>query len=291
MEENDGLQIVTNAASSAAEETVGKLMQKVHSVISNLVTWENLFKVIGAIIVILCIYFIYKMILKGINKIPGNKFGLNNFLVKKLISYIFYILVILYILSLFNVNLSAIWGAAGIAGVAIGFAAQTSFSNIISGLFILTEKNIKVGDFICVDGESGTVDSMGLLSVKIHTTDNQMIRIPNSTIISSFLKNNNYFDVRRMTFKLSISYDDDMEKALEALKKVPEKCETVLKDPAFAVWYDGFGDSGINVNLAVWFKNSDLIQVKNEVYINIKKVFDEEKINIPYNRLDVSLLK
>ena len=117
-----------------------------------------------------------------------------------------------------------------------------------------------------------------------------MVRIPNSSIINSNFQNNSYFEIRRFSFELGIDYSTDMNAALEALSSVPELCPSVLKEPAPAVWYNGFGDSGINIVLAVWFNSSDLVKMKNEVYIAIKKVFDERKINIPFNRLDVSMV-
>ena len=80
-----------------------------------------------------------------------------------------------------------------------------------------------------------------------------------------------------------------MTKALEALKKAPDLCPTELKDPAPAVWFDGFGASGIDMTVAAWFKSEDFLQTKNDLYIAIKKVFDEAGIEIPYNQLDVKI--
>ena len=211
-------------------------------------------------------------------------------LINRTINYIFYIILAAYILHLFGISLNALWGAAGIAGVAIGFAAQTCISNLISGLFVLSEKTMKIGDFISVDGVSGTVDSIGLLSIKIHNIDNQMIRIPNSAIINSNFQNNNYFDTRRMNFSVSVAYETDLKSAMQELLKVPEKCPTVLKDPEPKVWFENLGESGIDMILAVWFAPSDLIQTKNDVFMNIVEVFKNANIEIPYNKIDVKLL-
>lgn len=287
----DVLHSVTDAAAAAANETVGKIASEFLEYARSLLTWENLFKLIGALVVILLMWFVFKMIRTAIKKIPEEKMQAHySLVISKFVSYLFYILVVMYILSLFGVRLSAIWGAAGIAGIAVGFAAQTSVSNLISGLFVLSEKTMKVGDFIVVGGVSGTVDSVGLLSVKIHTLDNQMVRIPNSAIINSNFQNNSYFDKRRFVFEVYIDYSSDMTLALEALKKVPAMCPSVLSDPEPKMWYDGFGDSGIKLSVAMWFYSQNLAQMKNEVYIAIKKVFDESGISIPYNRLDVSMV-
>lgn len=256
--------------------------------IKDFLTWDNLFKLIFAVIVIFALWLAYKLIVRGIKKIPPEKTTVHKTaLLIRIVKYVFYVLVVMYVLGLFGVKLSAIWGAAGIAGVAIGFAAQTSVSNLISGLFVLTEGAIKVGDLISVDGVMGTVDTISLLSIRIYTPDNQMIRIPNSSIINNELTNYSYHDKRRFTFSVSIGYDMNMEKALETLKKAPDLCPTVLKEPEPKFWFDGFGESGINMVAAVWFNGSDLIQTKNDMYIAIKKVFDNAKIEIPYNKIVV----
>lgn len=284
--------VFQDAVSCAASETFGTFLVPIFDFFKSLFSLQNLFKFICSVLVLVILTLIFKLARKSIRSISEEKLaGHHAFLLQKMVKYIFWVIVLMYVLSQFGVKLSAIWGAAGIAGVAIGFAAQTSMSNLISGLFVLSEKAMKVGDFVVAGGVSGTVDSIGLLSIRIHTPDNQMVRIPNSTVINSNFQNNNYFATRRFTFTLSVPYSADMESVLAAVKTVPALCPTVLSDPAPSAWYDGFAESGIILVLAVWFKPKDLIQVKNEVYIAIKKVLDERNISIPFNRVDVEILK
>lgn len=281
-----------SSAAKTAGETIVQQTSNFITVLKTFATWEHLFKLIITLIVIGLATLVYKLILHGIKKIPAEKTTpQRSMLLKRFLKYTYYVIIIIYILGLFGVKVSAIWGAAGIAGVAIGFAAQTSVSNLISGLFVLTEGSIHVGDTIIVGDITGIVDSVNLLAVQVHTFDNQMVRIPNSTIINGSLTNNSFHKQRRMTITVAISYQADMAKALEALKKVPEFCPTVLQDPAPAVWFDGFGDSGINMTVAGWFKTEDFLQTKNDMYIAIKKVLDEAQIEIPYNQLDVMIKK
>ena len=254
-------------------------------------TGENLVKVITGLIVIAAIVIIFIAVKKVFEKKGKPKMSPHyGSLVGKLINYVFWIILALYVLSLFNVNLKAVWGAAGVFGLAIGFAAQTSVSNLISGLFVLGEKAMKIGDFIDVGGVSGVVDSIGLLSVKVHTLDNQMVRIPNSTIMNSNLTNFNSFDKRRLVFDVPVSYDTDLDLALKTIERVPGLCPTVLQDPAPAVFYDGYGDA-INLKLAVWFKPADLIQTKNDVYKTIIHVCDQDGVEIPFTHYDVQIVK
>lgn len=280
------------AVGHAADDAFFKQTSGIWNWIKEVFTWENIFKCIGGICVVLILLLIYKLLRRGLRQIPEKKFAKSKLVIaEKALKYLFYVSVILYILSLFGIDLTAIWGAAGVAGIAIGFAAQTSVSNLISGLFVITEGSIHAGDTIIVDGVTGVVDEIKLLSVRVHTYDNQMVRIPNSTIIDKSLTNNSYFKCRRLTIGVSVDYKSDMRKCLEVLSQAPSLCPTVLKDPAPAVWFDGFGDSSINMTVAVWFKPDDFITTKNDIFVAIKQVLDEASIEIPFNKLDVKILQ
>lgn len=251
-------------------------------------TLHHIFRGLSVLLVILIYYIIYRLVKKGIHKVGDQKLSNDRKeILHRLARYIFYFAVVVYVLGLFGIKLSAIWGAAGIAGVAIGFAAQTSVSNLISGIFIVSEKSIKLGDTIIINGVTGVVDTISLLSVRVHTYDNQMVRIPNSSIINSILTNNTYNSYRRFMVNVSVAYECDLAFALETLKKAPALCPTARTDPAPNAWIESFGESGINLVLVIWFDNPDFITVKNETFIAIKKVFDQAKIEIPYNKIVV----
>ena len=287
---SETLTTIGEAASNAANDVFLSKTDSFFTWVRGFLTWENLFKLIGTLLIIFIIWVIFRVISRAIKKVPEAKLPAQRAaIIVKFLRYIFYVVVVLYILGLFGINLKAIWGAAGIAGVAIGFAAQTSVSNLISGLFVLTEGSIHVGDTIIVGDVTGIVDEVKLLSIRVHTFDNQMVRIPNSTIINSNLMNNSYHNKRRLTLNVGVDYSTDMKTALETLKKAPALCPTVLSDPAPAVWFDGFADSSINLVVAVWFKPVDFLQTKNDLYIAIKQVLDEAGISIPFNQLDVQI--
>ena len=289
---NETINSIGEAASQAADDVLWSKTTSLINWIKSFITWENLFKLLGTVFIIFVMWIVFRLIAKAIRRVPETKLpAQRTAVIIRFLKYIFYIIVVLYVLGLFGINLKAIWGAAGIAGVAIGFAAQTSVSNLISGLFVLTEGSIHVGDTIIVGDVTGVVDEVKLLSIRVHTFDNQMVRIPNSTIINSNLTNNSYHDKRRLTLNVGVDYSTDMKLALETLKKAPELCPTVLEDPAPAVWFDGFADSSINLVVAVWFKPADFLQTKNDLYIAIKKVLDEANISIPFNQMDVMIKK
>lgn len=288
----DTTNTISEAITSATNETIVKQTFSIVNWFKSLLTLENLFKLSGSLLIIFVFWLIYKIIIKITKKIPQEKVKPQKIMIlQRFIKYLFFIAVAMYVLSLFGVKLSAIWGAAGIAGVAIGFAAQTSVSNLISGLFVLTEGSIHVGDTIIVDGITGIVDEVNLLSVRIHTFDNQMVRIPNSTIINNNLINNSYHDKRRITVTLSVDYNSDLEKTLSVLIKAAELCPTVLKNPAPDSWVEKCTNSGIEITVAAWFKPIDYIQTKNDLHISVLKELKKSKITIPYPKLNVSLEK
>jgi len=122
--------------------------------IKSLLTVHNLSRLIITIITLIIFYAIYKAIKRLIDRQTEKKINKNAaFLINKIISYAFYVIMAMYIMGLFGIDLSAVWGAAGIAGLAIGFAAQTTVSNMFSGIFVLTEKAIKIGD-TCIMSQS-----------------------------------------------------------------------------------------------------------------------------------------
>lgn len=290
-----------NTAQSAAEsitannfdpsDIIANKTDPLFAFLKQYMTVPFLVELLGTVFIILVIYVLYRICRSMVKKIPPRKLKKQySQLIQKGLKYLFYVCTAMYVLGLFGIHFSAIWGAAGVAGIAIGFAAQTSVSNIISGLFVLSEHTMQVGDLITISDITGVVDSTGLLSVKIHTPDNQLVRVPNSTIINNNLINTSFYPQRRMTIGVSVSYNTDMKIALETLCKAPEYCPSVLKDPAPSAWFNGFGDSGINLVLAIWFKTDDFLQTKNDAFIAIKKVYDDAKIEIPYNKLFVKVL-
>lgn len=263
------------------EENFSQAIEKTKSIFHiNDFTFENILKISISVVSVIIFYIVYRLIKKFIRKKATTKLEKNTaVLVNKAISYIFYVLIGMYILGLFGINLKAIWGAAGVAGLAIGFAAQTSVSNFISGLFVLGEKSMKIGDTISVSGTSGTVESVGLLSVKIKTQDNQLVRIPNSSIINSVLTNYSSYKTTRQTFEINISYEADLQKVMQKIKEIALRCPAVLHSPEPQVFYDSLSDSA-KLKLIVWLKNEDLIKVKNDILTGIVKELRQENIKI-----------
>lgn len=206
---------------------------------------------------------------------------------QKAIFYTGIILVITTVLIQLNVNLTAVLGAAGIATVAIGFAAQTSLSNLISGLFLLSERPFKVGDLILVGTTRGFVLSIDLLSVKIRTLDNLFIRLPNETLIKSEVTTITRYPIRRMDINVGVAYKEDVATVLRVLGEIADKNHYCLDEPAPLILVKDFGTSSIDFLLGAWFEKNNFLNLKNTIMRDIKERFDAEGIDIAFPHLTV----
>lgn len=179
-------------------------------------------------------------------------------------------------------NLTAIIGAAGIAGVAIGFAAQTSLSNLISGIFLIAEKPFELDDVIQIGDTVGLVHSIDLMSIKLRTFDNRYIRLPNASLINNQLTNITRFPIRRLDLDIGVAYKEDLTHVLAVLKDVADKNPFCLDEPEPLIVFKGFGASSLDFMLGVWFEKTDMLKLKNSILLEIKRRFDEEGIEIPF---------
>jgi small-conductance mechanosensitive channel len=203
-------------------------------------------------------------------------------LARKAILYTGTFFVLVAVLQQLGLKLTALLGAAGIVGIAVGFASQTSMSNLISGIFLISEKPFAVGDVIRVGDTTGVVLSVDLLSVKVRKFDNQFVRIPNQTIISTELTNITRFPIRRMDIKLGVAYKEDVKRVRSVLMELAMNNQYCLDEPAPIVVFTDFGDSALEFLFAMWFEKTDYINLKNSIMDQIKERFDREGIEIPF---------
>jgi len=208
-------------------------------------------------------------------------------LVSRTIIYTGYIGLVLIVIRELNYDLTALFGAAGVVGIVIGVASQTSIGNIISGLFLVGEKSFELGDVVKVGDKTGTVYSIDLLSIKIKTFDNLLIRIPNQSVISSELTNVTRFPIRRLDFQIGVAYKEDLRKVKSVLENVARNNPLCLEEPEPVIIFQTFGESSINITFGVWFEKANYLAVKNSVFIEIKEALDREQIEIPFPHVSV----
>lgn len=200
----------------------------------------------------------------------------------KAIKYVGNLIILVLVLRELGFQLGPLLGAAGIVGIAVGFASQTSISNIISGVFLIVEQPFVVGDVIVVGGTTGEVLSVDVLSVKLRTFDNRFVRIPNETLLKSEMTTLTRFPIRRIDLVVGVAYKEDLAKVQEILMDIAEQENRCLQEPRPLIIFEGFGDSSINIKFAVWAARGEWLAVKNSMFLAIKNRFDQEGIEIPF---------
>jgi len=196
----------------------------------------------------------------------------------------FYLVLVLSAITGLNeagINLNVLVGAAGVASVAIGFASQTTMSNLISGVFILLERPFMVGDTIKVGSTSGEVALMGLFSTILKTPENMMVRIPNETLMKSEITNATRYPLRRLELMLGVSYSADILSLRNLLVDSLNALPFVRKSPAVEVNFKSFGDSAIQVSAGFWVEREKAVEAYSLAADALKKAMDTAKISMP----------
>jgi small-conductance mechanosensitive channel len=201
--------------------------------------------------------------------------------------YLIVILVGLSILRQLGLDLSVLLGAAGILTVAIGFASQTSASNVISGVFLLGEQPFVVGDVIRVGATTGQVLSIDLLSVKLRTFENLYVRVPNESLIKSEITNLTRFPIRRIDLMFQVAYREDLERVQGVLSDLADRTHEVLEEPPPTVNVSDFADSGVALKFSIWVRTQGWYDFRTVFLTRIKHELDEAGIEIPFPHLSL----
>jgi small-conductance mechanosensitive channel len=203
-------------------------------------------------------------------------------LVARIASYAVLTLFVISAMRQFGFDFTVLLGAAGIVTVAIGFASQTSASNLISGVFLTLERAIQPGDVVTVGGRTGEVISVDLMSTKLRTFDNLLVRIPNETMVKSEIVSLNRFPIRRFDLTVGVAYDSDLGLVQKTLMDVAHANPLCLDEPGPLLISQGFGDSSIDYMLAVWAKSEQWLTLRNAITREVKEAFDAAGIEIPF---------
>ena len=249
------------------------------------------------VLIAIVIYFIGVKIIKWLRKIlrraldrSGVDEGVKQFL-DSFAKIILYFVLAVAVINQLGVETTSVVAVLGSAGLAVGLALQGSLSNFAGGVLILLFKPFKVGDYIIEDthGNEGTVSEIMIFYTKLATTDNRTVVIPNGTLANSSLTNVTQQDRRRVDLYVGISYEADIKKAKELLTAMLMAETARIEEEEMAVFVDALEDSSVKLGCRIWVAASDYWNVKWRLTEQIKEIFDENQIEIPYNQMTVSL--
>ena len=260
-----------------------KVISDISTQIGKMFSAENLEAYVIALLIFAVGIVIARSLAKAVERLMRQQGSEHGAAVgKKVVFYVVLMLATFGALTQLGVKLTGLLTAAGIFTVAIGFAAQTSVSNVISGLFLLVDRPFSINDTVKIDTTIGTVVSIDLLSTKVRTFDNLVVRIPNEALLKSTITNYTLFEVRRIDIPVSVAYTTDLDQAQHVLKAVMREHKGVLDEPTPAVLVELLGDNGITLLVRAWVVGTDFITAKSELTQAIKESLDEAGIEIPF---------
>lgn len=178
-------------------------------------------------------------------------------------------------------DLSVLLGAAGVLTVALGFASQTSVSNLISGLFLIGERAFEIGENIKIGEVTGEVLSIDWMSVKLRTFDNLLVRLPNETVLKSQITNLSRFPIRRVDQLFRVPYGTDVDTVRQLLLKAAQDIHICLDEPKPTLFHKGFGEFGIDLQFSGWALSQNFLELRNQLPEAISEILAEAHIDIP----------
>ena len=249
------------------------------------------------VVIALAIYFVGKQIIKWIIRLMDKAFNrhkvetsLRSFL-RSLVKALLMVMLVFAIVQTLGVNTSSFLALFASAGLAIGMALSGTLQNFAGGVVLLLLRPYKVGDYIESMGQSGTVESIGLFSTSLKTPDNQTIYVPNNSIATSIIDNYSQSETRRVDWKLSISYGDDVDVARREILAMLEADTRVLKENAPVVYVTTLNSSSVDLSIRAWVKNADYWGLYFDMNEKMYKELPSKGIKFPFPQMDVNIKK
>lgn len=227
-----------------------------------------------------------KKFIKSSSKLDKLDPSLRSFL-SSFASIVLYVLLVIVIAGMIGIPATSFITILASCGVAIGLALQGSLSNFAGGLMILFFKPFKVGDFIEVCGETGTVTEITVVYTVLLSVDNKRITLPNGTITNSVIENYSAEELRRVDLEFSTAVDCDMGKVKAIIEQLANDHPKVLAEPAPFVRLSAHSDSALTFVARVWCKNEDYWDVHFDLKESVEKSFGENDIQVPFPQMDV----
>ena len=282
--------VVQDAVKEATDQVgiIGQYIQK-------LTDWcmSKLGSVVVAVIFMVVCFRLVKLLLKILrksferSKLDASVAGFFISAVKIVLN----VLIVLTAASIVGFQITSFITILGTAGVTLGLALQGSLSNLAGGLLILILKPFRVGDYIVENNThcEGTVVSIDIFYTRLITLDNKSVVIPNGNISNTSLVNVTEHDMRRVEIPFSVAYDSDMEKVKRVTLETIKDVDGFLKDEQVLFYIDEFADSGINMYVKFYARIEKFFDAKWDTMWKLKKAFDDNGIEIPFNQVDVHM--
>lgn len=248
--------------------------------------------VVGAVVILLVGWSLSKstekLTHKALTRTSRVDLTLTAFL-SSLARYLVLVFTVIAVLNRFGVQTASLIVVLSTAGLAIGLAMQGTLSNIAAGGILLVFRPFKIGDYVEVSGQSGTVQSINLFVTELATPDNKQIIIPNANVWGQSVVNYSYHATRRLDLEVGIGYSDDIDLAIRVVREILEAESRALKEPEPMVAVGNLGASSVDLTIRIWVSATDYWPLKFDLTKRLKQTFDARGISIPFKQMDVHL--
>lgn len=291
----------TTKLAESNEEAVENVANRVSTLFDTIEKYkatalEFFLSLLIAVLILIIGRIIIKFIMKMVDRIFG-RFSMDisakRFL-HSLINVTCYMVLVVILLQVVGVQTTSFVAILGSAGVAIGLAMQGTLSNVAGGVLIMIVKPFRVGDYIKEEmnnGVEGTVNRIDIFYTHLTTIDNQVIMIPNGTLINSRIVNVTKNQNRRIDFQIGVSYQQDIKQAKEVMWQVIDEIKEVVETEEKTVFVKELGDSAVTMEARFWVPTDKYWSILFYVNEEMLKRFHENGIEVPYNQLDVHVVK
>ena len=244
--------------------------------------------VVTALLILLCGIVVIRIAMVILGKIlkVGKQEKAAHSLIKSLVRAVLYLLLAMTVLGSLGVDVTGVIALASVLTLSISLALQNALANVFGGIALLYTAPFHSGDYVDIGADSGTVVEIGMTYTKLQTPDNKMISIPNSTVVSGDIVNYSITGTRRVDIPVTAVYQEQPQKVLDTLLQAAAH-DKVLLDPAPAAVLDSFGDNTVRYVLRVWTRTADYWDVRNDLMVNIKNVFDAQGIAMVYPHIHI----
>ncbi len=249
----------------------------------------HLFAALLILIVGITIASILKRFLKHGMKIKNDEI-LITFLTNLVFSVVLVITIIMTLGKL-GVPTATLITLLGAGSLAIGFALKDFLSNIAAGFLIIFLRPFKIGDFIVVNGNSGTIININLFLTQLKSSSNECIFIPNNGIIVNPITNQSFYKLRRLDIEIGVGYETDLQKAKNLLETMLSTADFVVQSEQPVIGVANLADSSIIMLVRFWVLTENYTIAKHKLLEAVKQKFSEENISLPFPQLDLHLKK
>lgn len=206
-----------------------------------------------------------------------------------IIKFLLFFVLIMAILEIIGIKTTSLIAVLGAASLAVGLALQSNLANFASGVIIVSLKPFKIGDYVEIGGESGTIVEIGIFHSTLKTIDNKKILVPNSSVTNNSITNYTAYSERRIDLVISVSYDSNIEFVKNTLKEIVEAHELILADKPVLIRVGEMAESSINFFVRVWTDTDNYWDVFYDLNEQIKTKFGDVGISIPYPHVTIEM--